>query len=202
MSDTNIRRLIEDVKDILIERGFNARLELVTAYHEVGARIREESNDDERITAVVKRVAEAIGRSERTLWYAIRFYDKFPDLNMLPEGKDLSWREICRRYLPESSPSSPPPNKRGVGVLPAPAPQLYVKRVKESPCILHRGEQADAHHFPRTNGAGAADWHVIPLCRVCHTAAHNNPKDWLWENKDRVFGWFYSLMEGENDSQD
>lgn len=195
MSDKSTSRLIEDVRTILSERGFNARIELIMAYHEVGARIREETGPgNEKITYLLQRVAEAVGRSERTLWYAVAFYDKFPDLNMLPEGKNLNWREICQRYLSPSS-TSPESGREG-GKTPSrlPSPKEYVQVVKTAKCVAHGDRDAEAHHFPTTRGAGAVDWHVIPLCRECHSAAHQSGKDWLWDNRRQVFGWFYSIM--------
>lgn len=70
----------------------------------------------------------------------------------------------------------------------------YKEFVKESPCIICEEKETDAHHFPKTTGAGADDTWVIPLCRKCHSQAHNDPYDFLWENKDLIFVYFYKVF--------
>ena len=71
----------------------------------------------------------------------------------------------------------------------------YLKEVKTSECLIPRcGLPSDAHHFPRTKGAGAVGWHVIPLCREHHGLYHYNPKDFLWDNRHAIFDWFYGLI--------
>ena len=57
------------------------------------------------VTQLLQDLALDIGKSERVLWYAVQFYDKFPDLKMLDtleEGKNLSWNKIITKYLPNS----------------------------------------------------------------------------------------------------
>lgn len=76
----------------------------------------------------------------------------------------------------------------------------YVALVKKSPCIVCGAGKSDAHHFPRTKGAGANDWHVIPLCRACHREAHDGGSAWLWSRRHAIFGWFYKVIEGMNDT--
>jgi hypothetical protein len=39
--------------------------------------------------------------SERKLWYAVKFFDRFPDLAKVPEGKVISWHKIKTKYLTE-----------------------------------------------------------------------------------------------------
>jgi hypothetical protein len=37
---------------------------------------------------IVQRVAESLGKSGRTIWYAMQFAREYPDLSLLPEGKN------------------------------------------------------------------------------------------------------------------
>lgn len=70
----------------------------------------------------------------------------------------------------------------------------YLDYCKAHNCVLHPAATADLHHFPRTRGAGAEDWKVIPLCRKCHSEYHQHPKEWMWANRIKVFDFFYNLI--------
>lgn len=71
----------------------------------------------------------------------------------------------------------------------------YVQIVRGSSCCVCDMRPVDAHHFPRTRGAAALEEHVVPLCRACHIAYHNAPKDFFWQNKDKMIDWFYNLID-------
>ena len=79
------------------------------------------------------------------------------------------------------------------------SPVGYITLVKQSPCCVCGTKEVDGAHFPRTKGAGAEDWKVIPLCRRCHTEQHNGGMEWVWENRVRIFDWFYGLIGGGNE---
>lgn len=100
-------QLVEECKAILIEGEFTARWEVVETYHKVGVRVLEENSNFEREKIygkkIVQRVAESLGKSERTLDYAIQFATMYPSLHNLPFGKAVSWHRICNELLPESS---------------------------------------------------------------------------------------------------
>lgn len=70
----------------------------------------------------------------------------------------------------------------------------YMEFVKAHPCAIHPTRPSDAHHFPRTKGAGETDWHRLPLCRECHTAYHIAPSEFLWEFKVEIFNYFYDII--------
>jgi len=91
-----IDSVCEQVKSIIVEGEFNARWTLLHAYHQVGKLIVENFRNP---TEIVATVAVKINRSERTLWYAVAFAKKYPDINKLPEGKNISWRKLINNYL-------------------------------------------------------------------------------------------------------
>ncbi len=70
----------------------------------------------------------------------------------------------------------------------------YVDFVRNHPCIVC-SDTAEAHHFPRTIGAGAKEHEVIPLCRACHSQAHNDPIDFLIMYKFQIFQYFYGMFK-------
>ena len=92
--------LLEDVTSTLTEAVFTSRWSLIEGYHEVGKRLRKDE-DKMQMTELVNSCAEDMGVSPRKLWYAVQFYDKYPDIQMLPEGKNISWSKIKSKYLPE-----------------------------------------------------------------------------------------------------
>lgn len=73
-------------------------------------------------------------------------------------------------------------------------PESYIKYVKSEPCCVCEKSPVDPAHFPRTKGAGADEWKVLPLCRVCHSQQHDGGKDWLWGNRVKLFDYFYNLI--------
>ena len=70
----------------------------------------------------------------------------------------------------------------------------YVEFVRNHPCLIC-GDTAEPHHFPRTVGAGAKEHEVIPLCRACHTEAHDDPIDFLIMYKYKLFIYFYNMFK-------
>ena len=98
--------LIEDCKAIITditEAIFNSRWALVEGYHQLGERIVTENNLD-RESTYGKKIFQGLGKSLRlsksTLYYAVQFYEKYPDLSLVPEGKNISWNKIITKYLP------------------------------------------------------------------------------------------------------
>lgn len=99
--------LVEDCKAIIVEARFNACWSVIEGHHKLGERIvtdteykRHEQNKSGELLA---RVRKDLNMSESTLYRAIQFYRKYPELEMLPVGKDWSWRRIVNELLPEGS---------------------------------------------------------------------------------------------------
>lgn len=94
---------IGELKDMIVEKEFNSRWDIVECRHLIGVRILEENDrlDRDKIYGekIVQRIAKSLGKSHRTISYAIQFAKKFPDLNLLPEGKDINWSRVVRKYL-------------------------------------------------------------------------------------------------------
>lgn len=97
--------LVDDCRAIITEAIFASRWALVEGYHQLGGRIREDENWKKYSKGAytsLQGLAKNINISERTLYYAMQFYDKYPSLNNIPEGKNISWYKIITKYLPES----------------------------------------------------------------------------------------------------
>jgi len=95
--------LIEDCLDIVIEHEFTSRWALVEGYHTLGTRIISETANFERSQIygqnIVQCVAQSLGKKKRTIYYAIKFASLYPDLNLLPEGKNISFHHVINKYL-------------------------------------------------------------------------------------------------------
>lgn len=122
--------LIEDCKSIITETIFNSRWALVEGYHQLGKRILEENDNFERAKIYGEKIttglSESLGTSTRTIERAILFAKKYPELDKVPEGKNISWNKICNKYLPtpkENKITIPlPEGKFGVIVIDPPWP--------------------------------------------------------------------------------
>lgn len=98
--------LVDDCRAIITEAVFNSRWELIAGYHALGCRISVDTNwqkwaygNGERLTDL----SNSIGVSERNLYRAIQFYEKYPQLDTVPDGKSITWNRIVTRYLPKEN---------------------------------------------------------------------------------------------------
>lgn len=129
MSDGEIVQLIDEefineCKALLVETEFNSRWALVEGYHGLGKLILERANptleltkevEESNLTRIVQALAVELKKAERLLWYAVKFYRMFPELERVPEGKNTSWNTIMRKYLTVSpTPCEHPDNERKV----------------------------------------------------------------------------------------
>lgn len=92
--------LTEDCSAIVTEAEFTSRWSLIEGYHELGRRLSEErENLQGKKKELMKQLSKELKKSERTLYYTVQFYEAFPDLALLPEGKNISWHSITSKYL-------------------------------------------------------------------------------------------------------
>lgn len=121
--------LIEDCQAILTEGIWNYRLTLIKTYHLLGDRILEDKDNFTKggytIDGMSSHVATSLGKSQRTIERAIQFRQKFPELDMLPEGKNISWHKICNTLLPEPKEENIPLPEGKYSVLLADPPWTY-----------------------------------------------------------------------------
>jgi len=98
--------LVEDCHNIITEAVFQSRWALVEGYHSLGQRIISEHESFERANIygekIVQGLAESLSMSPRMIWYAVQFAKKYPDLNNIPEGKNITWNKIITKYLTTS----------------------------------------------------------------------------------------------------
>ena len=91
--------LVDECKAIITEAVFTSRWALVEGYHELGERITQDANK-QPITKLLQGLAVNLKTSERTLWYAVQFAEKYPDIGRVPEGKNITWNKLITKYLP------------------------------------------------------------------------------------------------------
>lgn len=96
--------LVEDCKAIITEAVFTSRWALVEGYWSLGQRIRNDENYAKYAKgseSFLQGLARNLGISERTLYYSVKSHEMYPDINALPEGKNISWNKLVTKYLPE-----------------------------------------------------------------------------------------------------
>lgn len=100
--------LVEQVDAIVTQARYQASEILVRAYHEAGACIlaNEELFKAQGIGTdeAVQLVARSMGKGKRTLQYARKFAERFPDIDLYLEqkGNDLSWKGVIIDDLTDS----------------------------------------------------------------------------------------------------
>lgn len=130
--------LIDDCVTIFGEKEFNARMELIESYHEIGSRILEELKDKERVEIygdkIVAEVGKSIKKSRTTVYRMIKFAKLFPDLRAFLGGEDkrLSWSRIVREHLSEAVELPPLPDNTQLEVLVARHAGFLVDNLKQS----------------------------------------------------------------------
>ena len=77
-------------------------------YQQIGERIKRSRIYKRDGSKIFVTVTQSTGIKERNLYRAVQFFEMFPDLNKLPEGKDVSWHKICNDYLPKPTDKKTP----------------------------------------------------------------------------------------------
>jgi N6-adenosine-specific RNA methylase IME4 len=98
--------LVEECKAIIVERVYRSKQEIIECWHEVGQRILDDPNYQKFAKGnlgILRQIAGDLGKSYQSLYFATAFYSKFPVLSnaleTMPEGKLVSWHDICNKYL-------------------------------------------------------------------------------------------------------
>jgi len=95
--------LLEECKDAFVEAEFTSRWALIEGYHNVGKLILAEYDHFEQNDIygheISQRLATSLGKSQRTVEYAIAFAKKFDTVDMLPEGKNTNWNQVIKKHL-------------------------------------------------------------------------------------------------------
>lgn len=97
--------MVEECKATVVESVFRSRWALIEGWHAVGKRVIEERENIAKTSigeeGVVSRLSHATGIGKRSIWRAIQFATRFPDLDAVPGGKNLSWSKVCNELLPD-----------------------------------------------------------------------------------------------------
>ena len=106
MPEAEFESLIDDCKSIMTESIVLVRQDVIECKWSLGDRLL--ASGEERITPLLKRVAESISISERDLFYCLAFRKKYDSIvNMwkdVPEGKNISWHKLVNNYIDFSLP--------------------------------------------------------------------------------------------------
>jgi len=101
--------LKEEIMNRLTEGVHNSRWDLIVCYHDVGKLIAE---GEKSKVSQVTQLAEDLGKHKRTIYRCHQFIKKFPDLDALPDGKNISWHKIVNKYLPKESKEKADPSAK------------------------------------------------------------------------------------------
>jgi len=104
--EEKLEQLVEEIRSILTESVFSARMTLLEAKHLVGETIYKNplyKKSGKGSGKLIKELAKRLGRSERDIYLCIHFYEKFPKIELVVQtlkGKknDITWA-ATRRLL-------------------------------------------------------------------------------------------------------
>ncbi len=101
VKDEKYLLFIDEIQNTITEAVHNSRWMLVEGYWLVGQLIRENFGKETAITTQLQGLAVDTKQSEKTLWNALRVYDFYPSLDLIPEGKNISMNKLLTKYLPK-----------------------------------------------------------------------------------------------------
>lgn len=101
---------IEECVSSWQEKNWTLAWGVIERNHSIGETIRRYSEQQNAsVTHLVQLAADKIQCSETLIWQCLDFFDKFPDMNALPEGKAMNWTKIRNELLPNRSGVRPEP---------------------------------------------------------------------------------------------
>jgi len=103
------QELITECSAILVEKGYNARIEIIEGKWLLGDRIIAEEGNFKKFgygDKIVEKLSKQLDISESHLWKILQFrrkYEAWDDvLSKLPHGKAISWHHVCQELLPSA----------------------------------------------------------------------------------------------------
>lgn len=102
--------LVGECKSIITEAVFTSRWALVEGYWSLGKRIREDENVkkfSKGSNSFLTDLSKNIKVGERDLYRSLQVYDKYPDIQQIPEGKNITWNKLITKYLPSPKVDAP-----------------------------------------------------------------------------------------------
>lgn len=92
------------IRSIWNEGYCQSRLVIVETYHQIGQVILSLPERKQAVSDLTRMTS----LSERTLYRAAQFFNKYPDyISQLPEGKQITWNKIVTKYLPDKKRADP-----------------------------------------------------------------------------------------------
>jgi hypothetical protein len=108
ITTTRYNRLLDDLKDIIVQRIKNSRMEMLQGKWEIGDRIVEEfkKGEEPNYKPLILRLAPDLQTSASEIYRCVQFRHAFHTwkdaLSRMPEGDNISWNKIKTLYLPEA----------------------------------------------------------------------------------------------------
>lgn len=95
--------LVDECRGHIIEARTASAWTLIVAYHAVGCRIISEKQKFEGKgiygQQIADKVAKSIGINRQYVFDAVKFAEKYPDIQMFPGDKSLTWNRVRQQYL-------------------------------------------------------------------------------------------------------
>lgn len=97
------QNLVDDCRCHIVEARTASAWTLIVAYHAVGCRILSEKSSFEGKgiygERIVEKVSKSIGVNRQYVFDAVKFAEKYPDIQSFPGDKSLTWNRVRQQYL-------------------------------------------------------------------------------------------------------
>lgn len=99
ITKSKINEVGKEIKSMKTEAFFTSRWVVIEFYHQVGKLL----NDNfEELHPHLSALTKTTGIGERNLYRAAKLHRDYPNLNLLPQGKNVSWNKLINEHLLES----------------------------------------------------------------------------------------------------
>lgn len=103
------RALCEELKSAWVEYNFQLTWGVIERNHILGRILRQTSVErGVNISQLVRITAKDVDCSEQLLWQCVQFFDKYPSLDAVPDGKAAVWSRLRLTLGGETREEKPP----------------------------------------------------------------------------------------------
>ena len=103
IKDDSYNGLVEQITATITESVFTSRWALIEGYWLVGKLIREEIKlkkwEQNKAGVIMQNLADDTRTSERTLYRCLQCFDQYPELDQIPDGKNITWNKLITEHL-------------------------------------------------------------------------------------------------------
>ena len=99
LEKSKINEVAEEILSCRIETSFNVRWEVIRMHHFVGKLLVDSFGDS--LAEALPTLATKCKWSDRSLYRAAKFFKDYPDMDLIPQGKAVSFNSLTKGDEPK-----------------------------------------------------------------------------------------------------